>query len=51
MPEHKIMCPPNMSGEIVKVYGDAADKMDSCKINDTVLEVRVYIYIYIFMCV
>lgn len=39
VPEHKIMCPPNISGEVVKIYGDASDKMDSCKINDTVMEV------------
>ena len=41
VPEHKIMCPPNISGEVVKIYGDASDKMDSCKINDTVMEVRL----------
>jgi len=36
---HKIMCPPNVYGKVVKVWGDAADGKDSYTIKDTVLEV------------
>ncbi|KAH8075579.1 proton-transporting ATPase [Aureococcus anophagefferens] len=36
---HKIMCPPNVYGKVVKVYGDSADGKDSYSISDTVLEV------------
>jgi len=37
---HKIMCPPNIYGKVVKVYGEASDKKDSYSVNDTVLEVE-----------
>lgn len=38
--KHKIMCPPNIYGKVVKVYGDASDGKDSYSIGDTVLEVH-----------
>ena len=34
-PEHKIMCPPNVSGQVVKVYGDASDGKDMFTMKDT----------------
>jgi len=37
---HKILCPPNIYGKVVKVYGEASDKKDSYSVNDTVLEVE-----------
>jgi len=37
---HKIMCPPNVFGTVVKVYGEAADGQDSFTVDDTVLEVQ-----------
>ncbi len=37
--KHKIMCPPNIYGEVVKVYGRDTDGKDSFHVNDTVLEV------------
>ncbi|CAM9685660.1 unnamed protein product [Chrysoparadoxa australica] len=37
---HKIMCPPNIYGTVVKVYGDASDGKDRYTIDDTVLEVK-----------
>jgi len=36
---HKIMCPPNVSGEIVKIYGSGTDGKDSFHVNEPVLEV------------
>lgn len=37
--EHKIMCPPNIYGEVVKVYGNANDGNDLYHIDEPVLEV------------
>ena len=37
---HKILCPPNIYGKVVKVYGEASDRKDSYSVNDTVLEVE-----------
>mmetsp|Transcript_10467 Transcript_10467/g.42319 ORF Transcript_10467/g.42319 Transcript_10467/m.42319 type:complete len:1048 (-) Transcript_10467:963-4106(-) len=36
---HKIMCPPNIYGKVVKTYADAADGKDRFTIDDTVMEV------------
>eukprot|EP00752_Nemacystus_decipiens_P010522 g9370.t1 len=38
--DHQIMCPPNIYGTVVKVYGAGGDKGDSFKVSDTVLEVQ-----------
>lgn len=40
VPSHKIMCPPNIYGTVVKVYGTGTDGNDSYTVNDTVLEVE-----------
>ena len=37
--EHKIMCPPNVYGKVVKVYGGGTDGKDQFDITETVLEV------------
>mmetsp|Transcript_14299 Transcript_14299/g.21176 ORF Transcript_14299/g.21176 Transcript_14299/m.21176 type:complete len:621 (+) Transcript_14299:130-1992(+) len=37
---HKIMCPPNIYGTVVKVYGDGSDGNNSYNVTDTVLEVE-----------
>jgi V-type H+-transporting ATPase subunit A len=37
--QHKIMCPPNIYGEVVKIYGGDTDGKDSFHVNDTVMEV------------
>ena len=37
--EHKIMCPPNVYGEIVKIYGGGTDGKDLFHINEPVMEV------------
>jgi V-type H+-transporting ATPase subunit A len=37
--KHAIMCPPNVYGEVVKVWGTAGDGRESFHVNDTVLEV------------
>ena len=34
------MCPPNVYGTVVKLYGDGTDGHDSFGVEDTVLEVR-----------
>jgi vacuolar-type H+-ATPase catalytic subunit A/Vma1 len=39
MREHKIMCPPNVSGTVVKVHGAGTDGQDMYNVNETVLEV------------
>ena len=39
MRDHKILCPPNVSGTVVKVYGNP-DGSDQFNVNETVLEVR-----------
>lgn len=39
LPEHKIMCPPNVSGEITKICSRGHDKRDTFTIDDVVLEV------------
>ena len=38
MQEHRIMCPPNITGKVVKVYGEEGDL--KCNIDETVLEVE-----------
>lgn len=37
---HKIMCPPNVFGTVVKVYGHHTDGNETFTLQDTVLEVR-----------
>jgi len=37
---HKIMCPPNISGTVVKIYGDKTDGNEEFTVKDTVMEVR-----------
>lgn len=37
---HKIMCPPNVFGTVVKVYGADTDGNESFSLKDTVLEVK-----------
>ncbi len=37
--KHKIMCPPNICGEVVKVYGGGTDGKDLYHIDEPVLEV------------
>ncbi|OQS04961.1 H - or Na -translocating F-type, V-type and A-type ATPase (F-ATPase) Superfamily [Thraustotheca clavata] len=37
---HKIMCPPNVFGTVVKVYGNDTDGNETFTLRDTVLEVR-----------
>jgi len=37
--EHKIMCPPNVYGEIVKIYGGGTDGKDQFHVNEPVMEV------------
>lgn len=37
--EHKIMCPPNVYGEIVKIYGGGTDGKDLFHVNEPVMEV------------
>lgn len=36
---HKILCPPNIYGEVVKVYGNGTDGHDSFHVDEPVLEV------------
>ena len=36
---HKIMCPPNIFGEVVKVYGGGTDGKDLFHIDEPVMEV------------
>jgi len=38
---HKIMCPPHISGTVVKVYGSGSDGHDSFTTQDNVLEVEM----------
>lgn len=40
IPEHSIMCPPNLKGTVVKVYGGETDGKEELTLNDTLLEVR-----------
>ena len=40
MTVHKIMCPPNINGRVVKVYGNGGDGHDKFTLSDTVLEVE-----------
>ncbi|CAM9666250.1 unnamed protein product, partial [Discosporangium mesarthrocarpum] len=37
---HKIMCPPNIYGNVVKVYGAGTDGHESFTVSDTVMEVE-----------
>jgi V-type H+-transporting ATPase subunit A len=37
--KHKIMCPPHISGEVVKVYGGGTDGKDLFHIDEPVMEV------------
>jgi len=36
---HKIMCPPNIAGEVVKIYGGGTDGKDLFHVNEPVMEV------------
>ncbi|CAM9397182.1 unnamed protein product, partial [Sphacelaria rigidula] len=38
--DHQIMCPPNIYGNVVKIYGEGSDGRDGFKVSDTVLEVE-----------
>lgn len=38
--QHKIMCPPNIQGTVVKVYGDGTDGNEQFTLDDTVLQVK-----------
>ena len=40
MTQHKIMCPPGISGTVVKIYGNGTDGHDHMSLSDTVLEVQ-----------
>ena len=40
MTQHKIMCPPGISGNIVKIYGNGTDGHDKMSLSDTVLEIQ-----------
>lgn len=37
--QHKIMCPPNVAGEIVRIYGNGTDGKNQFTVDETVLEV------------
>lgn len=37
--KHKIMCPPNVAGEVVKIYGGGTDGKDLFHIDEPVMEV------------
>eukprot|EP01036_Dinobryon_divergens_P025186 gene25186-33709_t len=37
--KHKIMCPPNVSGEVVKIYGGGTDGKDLFHVDEPVMEV------------
>jgi V-type H+-transporting ATPase subunit A len=37
--KHKIMCPPNICGEVVKIYGGGTDGLDSFNVDEPVMEV------------
>ncbi|GLE03228.1 hypothetical protein PINS_up012107 [Pythium insidiosum] len=37
---HKIMCPPNVFGTVVKIYGQGTDGNETFTLDDTVMEVR-----------
>lgn len=37
--EHKIMCPPHVYGEVVKIYGGGTDGKDMFHVNEPVMEV------------
>ncbi len=41
MNAHKIMCPPGVSGTVVKVYGAGTDGHEMMSLSDTVLEVQL----------
>ena len=36
---HKIMCPPNIAGEVVKIYGGGTDGKDLFHVDEPVMEV------------
>mmetsp|Transcript_28265 Transcript_28265/g.91127 ORF Transcript_28265/g.91127 Transcript_28265/m.91127 type:complete len:620 (+) Transcript_28265:81-1940(+) len=38
--DHKVMCPPNIFGKVVQVYGDANDGKDEYTVDDVLLEVE-----------
>ena len=40
IPEHWIMCPPNVKGTVVRVYGSETDDKEELTLRDTLLEVR-----------
>jgi len=40
MCDHKIMCPPNVKGTVVKIYGDGTDGKEQFNVNETVMEVE-----------
>ena len=37
--KHKIMCPPHVYGEIVKIYGGGTDGKDQFHVNEPIMEV------------
>uniref|UniRef100_A0A7S2RTS0 H(+)-transporting two-sector ATPase n=1 Tax=Mucochytrium quahogii TaxID=96639 RepID=A0A7S2RTS0_9STRA len=40
MNSHKILCPPNIQGTVVSVYGNGTDGNEEITLNDTVLKVK-----------
>jgi V-type H+-transporting ATPase subunit A len=39
IPVHKVLCPPNIYGSVVRVYGEGTDGSESFNVDETVLEV------------
>lgn len=39
MNQHKIMCPPNITGEVVRIYGSGTDGKDLFHVNEPVMDV------------
>lgn len=40
MSEHKIMCPPNVFGTVLKIYGHETDLHETFNLDETVMEVK-----------
>lgn len=49
--KHKIMCPPNISGEVVKIYGAGTDGRDLFHVDEPVMEVSVCVRLCVCVCV
>jgi vacuolar-type H+-ATPase catalytic subunit A/Vma1 len=46
---HKIMCPPNVSGEVVKLYGGGTDGKDLFHVDEPVMEVRFILFAFLII--